>query len=134
MKRIVVAALLLLGLSIIMVSCNKESSGGSLTGLWLSSDYEYYLNGSLQTHTSETDATYGHENATIRFIDGTSGTFDGHAEFTFTKSGNTITISCPRSSRINGSKLEVMGNNKLRWLRYFDNSDDDYTNVIFQKQ
>lgn len=132
MKRIVVAVVLLLGLGILFTSCNKVGGNSSLTGLWNSSYYEVYEN-DVMVGTEE-----DHDGYTIRFYDdGVSGTFNGYAEFTYTKSGNTITLTVPRSSKIDTGELIIMGGNKLKFVG-FENEDGWHSpnrkDLVFEKQ
>ena len=75
-------------------SCNKESGGSSLIGSWMVTDYELLRDGSTYPKSEDSENSFRvYEGLMLRFDNnGKTGSF-GYGDFTYTKNGNTITMT-----------------------------------------
>lgn len=88
------ATVLLLVLSM-LASCNKTPGGSSLNGTtWMVTDYELLRNGSTYSKSEDSDYSFRtYEGWMLRFDEnGKTGSFS-FDDFTYTKNGNTITMT-----------------------------------------
>ena len=108
MKKHIISLCALLALCIMIVSCNKESGGGSLSGTtWMVTDYELLRDGSTFPKSEDSDHGFSvYEGLMLRFDNnGKTGSF-GIDDFTYTNNGNTITMS---SGSYEGLTMTVEG-------------------------
>ena len=139
MKKILYLALLLLGFSLILTSCNKVSPS-SIEGRWVFTDYEFYdVNGSLIEKTDKTDE-YAEvvSRGGFYFYGNGTGIIHSILHFTYKIENNVITISCP-NYEIDGVKLKMVNNRLVfegkGWLRNdIDGSEIDINYRIFYEK
>lgn len=135
MKKILYVVLLLLGVSLILTSCNKVSPS-SIEGRWVIADYEYYdENGSLIEKTEKTDAQARAYPYYYFNHDGT-GIISGVVHCTYKIENNVITISCPRYE-MDGRILKMVNNRlvfegKGRLWNVIDGSEIDIIDINYR--
>lgn len=111
--QFVKAAMLLLAMSIISTSCNKDENM-SLTGIWLATDYILTEPGGTKTlpkdEYSERDFSEWSD-ATLKFDDAGKNTvwFYGISLLHYTRQGNKIIIDDDNSTYLSGQTLTITG-------------------------
>ena len=135
MKRIITAAVLLLGLSTLLSSCNKDSATTSITGVWVRTDYEVIVNGEKGEKDEGTHASFRYAPGSIQFNNDGTGILGSIVHFTFKQNGNSITLSAPGTGT-DGVVLERVGN-RIKFeqgIRNVLGEAPRHLNVYYEKQ
>lgn len=135
MKRIITAAVLLLGLSTLLSSCNKDSATTSITGVWVRTDYDVIVNGEKGEKDESTDDSFRNAPGSIQFNNDGTGILGSIVHFTYKQNGNSITLSAPGTGT-DGVVLERVGN-RIKFeqgIRNVLGEAPRHLNVYYEKQ
>lgn len=133
MKNLFQTTALLISLSMLLSSCNKESTS-SITGIWVRSDYEVYVNGEKEEKDEITDGYFDSAPGSIQFNKDGTGILGSIVHFTYKQNGNSITLSAPGTGT-DGMVLEKVGNRLImeRGLKSVIGTQS-HINVFYEKQ
>lgn len=135
MNKVIRAAVLLLGLSTLLSSCNKDSSTISINGLWVRTDYEVIVNGEKGEKDEGTDESFRYAPGSIQFDNDGTGILGSIVHFTYKQNGNSITLSAPGTGT-DGVVLEIVGNRIIfeQGMKNVVGEAPRHLNVFYEKQ